>query len=202
MTLFAGNANVSAGESKASFRVVKAPGRFPIRGVMALGAVGSELTAMFILVTRNARPGKTKEGLVEILNLDGRAFTGADSLRRMTTLARGRGVFSLKHVASLGMIEPVGGGVPSHHGEVQPVVFRMAGYARLIPFMGIHDHGMQAASLLQANRDLLVTVDAAKVGRPSRDGVALGAAGWTIQVGMKSRERTGRELRMSLNWHE
>lgn len=85
MTLLTLDFAVSAGECKASSRMVKVGGSFPIRGVVALLAVLAKLPAMLVAVTGNTLGAEPKEGSVQVLHADGRLL-GGNNMRGVVTL--------------------------------------------------------------------------------------------------------------------
>src|ERR1700747_307173 len=70
MTLFAGNLDVEAGQRVASLGVIEPVCRFPVREVMTLQAIVSELALVHVLVAGHAILRQSEKGLREVFHLD------------------------------------------------------------------------------------------------------------------------------------
>src|SRR5689334_24880935 len=95
---------------------------------------------------------------------------------------------SIKGETGSPMIELGRSRIPVQEVEVWAVMFGMAAHARR--FRSRHEDRMQSALLLQARRDLLMTVETKKSRRSRRNGVALYATCWAVEIMMCARKRT------------
>lgn len=198
VAFLAGHVLMQARQWEMCLRMVEAMrvdlGALPVRGRMALSAVGSKAPLVLVLVTRDATRRKTKPGLAEIFARQKRAprFNYVRGL--MAGTAAHARVFAVQYVACLRMIESLRRRVPVQQCEILAVVVRVALYAGRAGRPGLRIGRVQSLMLLKLRSNLLVALDASKRRCACRDRMALGAVIWTIQIVVRGREWARRYL--------
>jgi hypothetical protein len=133
--------------------------------------------------------------MIEILHVELGALGRGDLLRVVAISATNACVFAVKHKSGLRVIKAFRRGIPFYDFEIFAIVFGMALDAGRRGRARSEITCVQAASLLNARRNVTVTLEASEVWGARRNGVALGATRWTIQVLMRFGQRSGRNLR-------
>lgn len=160
MTLFAGNLDVEAGQRVASLGVIEPVCRFPVREVMTLQAIVSELALVHVLVAGHAILRQSEKGLREVFHLDERALIGNHVAGHVAFLASNVGVLAFQLVARLLVIKVLLRRFPVDQVEVFSVVLQMA--ADAIPAVRIlhSQSGVVAVIRRKTVRDLFVAIEA------------------------------------------
>lgn len=113
VALGAGNTDVRSPQGELGLAVVEGRARgLPVGCVVALQAVGAELAAMLIFVTRDAVARDAEEGSCEILAGERGPFDGRDVLRVVTLVAGQARVLAVEDEAGFGMVVSVRRRVP------------------------------------------------------------------------------------------
>ena len=88
MALCARNLRVQTGQRVARLRVIELrdADRLPVRGVVALQTIRTQLTFVFILMTGGTRGRNSKECVIQIFGFDGRSFRGRNLTRRVALI--------------------------------------------------------------------------------------------------------------------
>ncbi|HUC54921.1 MAG TPA: hypothetical protein VMR90_12795 [Candidatus Cybelea sp.] len=129
MALLASHLEVLAGERVTRLRMIKLLCCFPIREIVTLQAVVSELAFVHIFVAQDAVLRQSKKGLRKILHLDERALIGNHISGHVTLLAGYASMLTFEHVPGELMVELFLRRLPVNQAEVFPVVIQMAPYA-------------------------------------------------------------------------
>jgi hypothetical protein len=195
VALFAGNLDVKAGQRIAGLGVIELIGRFPVREIMTLQAIVSELAFVHIFVARHAVLRQTEERLRKIFHFDERAILANHISRRVALFARDGRMLSLQLVAGQAMIKLFLRRLPVDQAKVFPVMFQMA--ANAILTIGVRHMKLIVIAVLGRKPfgDFFVALQAFEGGRAGAELVAGSALRGAAQGLMRFRKRTGGDLR-------
>ena len=105
VALLAGNLDVQTGQRVAGLGVIELVCRFPVREVMTLQAIVSELAFVNVLVARHAILRQSEKGLREVFHLDERALIASHVSRRVAFFTRDASMLAFQLVARLQVVE-------------------------------------------------------------------------------------------------
>ena len=131
MALLARNLDVQSSQRVAGLRVIELLCRFPIREVVTLQAIVSQLTLVHILVARHAVLCQSEKGLGKILHLYERALLGNHVARRVALFTSNAGMLAFQYVACELMVELLLRWLPVNQAEVFSIVIQVAPHAVL-----------------------------------------------------------------------
>jgi hypothetical protein len=181
MTLFAGNLDVQTGQCIAGLGVIEPVCRFPVREVMTLQTIVSELALVHVLVAGHAILRQSEKGPREIFHLDERALIGHHVAGHVAFLAGHVGMLAFQLVARLQVIELILRRLPVDQAEVFSVVLQVA--ADAIPAVRIlHSQpGVVAMIRRKTLRNLFVAIEALESWRAGPELMATRALGGSAQ---------------------
>ena len=175
--------------------MIEAIGGFPRVLRMAVGAGSPQLTRMTVLVTGEAFAAKPEVGVVQVLRFEFLASRRQDTLRVMAVRALQLPVLALQNEAGLGaVVEAVRREARQRHAI--PLMFDVAARAFLLSvIVGSDDTRVQSRSRFDSAFDLTVAVDAFESAGAGSELVTRCALGHALELLMRLRQRTGRDLR-------
>lgn len=174
-------------------------GGLPIKRGVTTGALSSQAALMLVLVAVDATRCQAEPGAIEIFAGKQCARLRGNVLSCVAGTAVNAGVFAIKVVAGLGVIEAARSRIPMHHLKIGAVVIGVAFDTCGARNRGARKGGVQAAILLEFVRDFLVAISATERRRSRGDRVTFGAVGAAVETLMGAGERTGRDLCMACN---
>ncbi len=191
VTLGAGHRAVQARQRISSLRMVELRGGFPIGEIVALGAIGPELTLVDIHVTRHAAGREPEKSPAQILDADQAVSGLADVLRLVALIALESGVLTLQRIAGLVVIERLERRQPMDERKILAVMLGMAFGAISL----VDQAGVEAASLGDPLRNLNVAFLALQNGAAETDLVTTRALRRPAERFMRLGKRPRRDLR-------
>lgn len=122
VTLCARYLSMKTGQRVASFRMIELADRdrVPIRKIVTLRAIRSQLSLVLVLMASHTGWGNSKKRAVQVFDFDIGPLRRRDFVRRVAAIAGKSSVFALEQVAGQLVIE--GLGVPFNQGEIFAVV--------------------------------------------------------------------------------
>ena len=195
VALLAGDLDVKTGEGIAGLGVIELVGRFPVRVIVTLQAIVSELAFVHIFVARDAILRQPEERLGKILHLDKRTVIANHESRCVALFARNASMLSFQLVAGQAMIKLFLRRLPVDQPKVLAVMIQMA--ANAILAIGVGHLKLIVIAVLGGKPlgDFLVAVEALEGGYASPELVAGIALRCAAQGLMRLRKRTGGDLR-------
>jgi hypothetical protein len=125
VTFFALDLRVLASKRITGFGVIESSrDAFPSREIVALRAIRTEASVVWVLVARDAGFRYADKGSVEVFNSDQRALSGRNVFGAVALLAFHASMLAFQNVARLFMVESLL--VPLYEGEIKAIVIRMA----------------------------------------------------------------------------
>lgn len=172
VAFLAGDLNVLAGQRVAGLGVIELLGRFPVREIMALQTVVSQLAFVHIFVARLAVLRQPEERLRKILHLDERAILAGHVSRGVTFFAGDPGVLAFQLVPRQTVVELLLGGLPVDQAELFAVMIQVA--TNTISPVGVGHLELEVITVLgrQSLGDFLVAIQALESGRAGPELVA------------------------------
>jgi hypothetical protein len=160
MALLAGNLDVKTGQRIAGLGVIELVCCFPVREVMTLQAIVSELTLVHVLVAGHAILRQSEKGPRKVFHLDERALIGNHIAGHVALLAGNVGMLAFQLVARLLVIKVLLRRLPVDQTEVFSIVLQMA--ADTVPAVRIlHSQpGVVTVIRRKTVRNLFVAVQA------------------------------------------
>jgi hypothetical protein len=162
VALFASDLAMKARQRVAGLGVIELVCRFPVREIVALQAVVSQLAFVNVLVARLAILGQPKKGFRKILHLDERALGGDHVGSRVTFFAGYAGMLPFQLVAGETMIKLFLRGLPVDEAEVFTVMVKMTADAILAIRIRHLELRMIAMFSDEPLRDFFVAIQALK----------------------------------------
>jgi hypothetical protein len=194
MTLRTAHLSVQTRERVTGLGVIEAADAngLPLAVVVALQAVGTESSAVGVLMTARAGGRKAEERLIQILQFDGRAPGRGDTLCIMTPVAREACVLAFQCVPCQLVVKT--SRIKLQWNEVLPVVVGVARDAFLTrPGFDV-ESGMQAFAGSNTGTDFSVAFDTTKGWLPGRELMAGGTVGSSVQGLMNPGKNSGGDL--------
>lgn len=162
---------------------------------MAAQTLRAKLPIVFVLMTRRAFLLQAQKRMVQVFNFDLRFGRGRNLRRRVTPVALQLLVLPFQRKAGQGfVIEAVP--VKLGDGKLPSVVFQMA--ARAIGFGGGNIVGPRVIADIAFHppADFRMAIQALKAAIPQTEVVACGAFGGPFQICVRTRQWSGRNLRV------
>jgi len=161
---------VRAGQRVAGFGMIESGFCvLPIYGRMALGAVGTELALVVVLVAVEAIAIESEKRLAHIHQFDPAALVGNHFLRGVTLVAGLLRVVPDQRPTGTRVIKLLLGWLPLDELHIGPVVLGMAGAAGLAAVGLANNAGVEAASGSDAGGDLLMTIKTLELWRAAAE---------------------------------
>jgi hypothetical protein len=195
VALLACDLDVKTRQRIAGLGVIELVGRFPIRVIVTLQAIVSELAFVHIFVARHAILRQPEERLRKIFQFDERAVIANHESRRVALFAGDASVLSFQLVAGQAMIKLFLRRLPVDQAKVHAVVIQMAANAVLA--IGVGHLKLIVIAMLGRKPlgDFFVALEALEGGRAGAKLVAGIALRCAAQGLMRLRERPGGDLR-------
>jgi len=168
------------------------------RGAFLLGdktGAGTQLSGMHVAMARSARGVQRGKGRVRVLALERGAIPWSNVFRRVALGALELRMLAFELPPRLRVVEFLLGHGPAHQAMIQAVVLGVAARAIIAARCRLDLRCMIAVLFVEAVRDFLVAIKAAKLCRSRTEHVALGTCQRPFEIVMRFRERPRRHLR-------